>query len=67
MTENKPKDTHRYYAIKLPCTAGDVIRAATYLEGWWAEHHGGKPHKVEADFTGGNKASQELIFKISQA
>lgn len=58
-------ETHRFYAVKMPCSAEDIIRAGHYLEGWWKEHHGDTPHKVEADFTGGTKLSKELIFKVS--
>lgn len=60
-------ETHRFYAVKLPCSTADIIRAGTYLEGWWREHHGDTPHKVEADFTGGVRISNELIFKVSGA
>lgn len=58
-------ETHRFYAIKMPCKSEDIIRAATYLANWWTEHHGDTPHKIEADFTGGVRISNELIFKVS--
>ncbi len=67
MTETKPNDTHRFYALRLPCTAGDIIKAGNYLAGWWVENHGDTPHKVEADFTGGTRISNDLVFKIGPA